>query len=218
MSPHLMYVTDPATCRLGVVDVALAAVEGGADIVQVRGARTDREALEIASSLSEKLRGAATVLVNERIDVAAAAGADGVHLKDGGLEPRDVREVARALGIAEPVVSVACHDAAALARAGRAGADHATIGPLHGTHGRAGLGVEAVTRLLEEVSGSLPRSVLLLGGVTDADAALASALGGAGSRVGLAAIRWFQDAAALSEVTRRARRLRSGLRFPGGLA
>lgn len=206
--PRLLYVTDPASCRWDVADVAAAAVEGGADAVQVRGARSDRELHDLALRIARAVRPAAAVIVNARFDVALAAGADGVHLKDDGLDARRVLQAALGAG-APPVfgVSVSTHDAAGLRRAAAEGATFATLGPLHDAPGKPGRGGAALAASLDEAraAGGLPPAVLLLGGVTSRDAILARSLRRGGERIGLAAIRWFQDAGSLKDVTARSR-------------
>ena len=68
----------------------------------------------------------ALLLVNDRLDVALAAGADGVHLPAAGVAPAEAR---RLLGPAA-VVGVSCHAAAEVAAARAAGATFATFSPI----------------------------------------------------------------------------------------
>jgi thiamine-phosphate pyrophosphorylase len=71
------------------------AVAGGATIVQLRGkAWTDREFLEVARRVLEELRPRLIpLIVNDRADIARAAGADGVHLGRTDLPVAAAREV-----------------------------------------------------------------------------------------------------------------------------
>jgi len=103
---------------------------------------------------------AAPLLVNDRADVALAAGADGVHLPARGLSPGH----ARSLGLR--VVGVSVHSAEAVARASREGADFAVFAPVYDTSGKRGRGEAA----LADACRAAPIPVLALGGVDETNA------------------------------------------------
>ena len=90
---RLMLVTDDRLVRgRDLVQLALAAERGGVTSVQLRlKAATPRELVTAARALTAALR--VPVFVNDRPDVAAAAGAAGVHLGPGDLPPRLARRV-----------------------------------------------------------------------------------------------------------------------------
>jgi thiamine-phosphate pyrophosphorylase len=207
-----MLVLDAATSRLPSHAVGEAAARGGVDAIHVRGCASDRAAFELTSRLVADLAGLPTrVVVNERFDIAVAAGAHGVHLKDRGLSPREVREAAHAIG-ARPgfLVAVAVHDDAGLRRAASTGADWCTLSPFRSAHGRAGLGEDGLRALLQGSHGADSACPwVLLGGVQEGDEAVAARLGPA--RWGLAAVRALQDAPSLAVVEARARRWRAGI-------
>jgi thiamine-phosphate pyrophosphorylase len=97
------------------------------------------------------------VFVNDRWDVAAAAGAEGVHLPESGLDPAVVR---RAWG---GCIGVSTHAVAALHRAGAA--DFATFGPVFATPSKLAYGPpQGVARLREAVAAS-PVPVIAIGGI-----------------------------------------------------
>lgn len=169
--------------------------EQGVEFIQLREKALPAGALwALADRMLLALRdqGATTkLLVNGRADIAAAAGAHGVHLTghDGELAPADVRAVFARAGLPPPVVSVSCHAVADVERAREAGADLLLFGPVFEKR----IGVEKVlhgvglTRLREAcaAAGSVP--ILALGGV---DAGNAAACLAEGAR-GIAAIRLF---------------------------
>lgn len=84
-------------------DVALAALEGGATAVQLRAPELDDEALlALAAGLAERCRAAGVLfVVNDRVKVAVASGADGAHVGQGDdlRGARDVLGPGRVLGI-----------------------------------------------------------------------------------------------------------------------
>jgi thiamine-phosphate pyrophosphorylase len=126
------------------------------------------------------------LLVNDRLDVALAAGADGVHLPSAGVPPADAR---RLLGAAA-IVGVSCHSAEDVRRARDGGASFATFGPVYDTPSKRPYGPPVGLPALREASG-LGLPLVALGGVTPARVAEARAAGASG----VAAIRAWLAAA-----------------------
>ena len=132
------------------------------------------------------------LLVNGRPDIAAAAGADGVHLtaKTGELTPGQVRQVFLGAGLPSCFVSVSCHTVQEVAAGCQAGADLILFGPVFEKR----VGTELVTaglglRHLSEACVLARRvPVLALGGVTEQNTPSCLAAGAAG----IAGIRLFQ--------------------------
>lgn len=117
----------------------------------------------------------ALLLVNDRIDVALAAGADGVHLPAAGVAPAEAR---RLLGPAA-VVGVSCHAAAEVAAALAGGATFATFSPIWDTPSKRAYGPPVgLAALAAAARQGLP--LVALGGVEPANAAEAFRAGAAG--------------------------------------
>lgn len=78
-----------------LVDLVGRAVAGGATLVQLREKTADtRTLVDLARALKTTLAGTGVpLLVNDRVDVALAAGADGVHLGQSDMDPRDARRL-----------------------------------------------------------------------------------------------------------------------------
>lgn len=110
---------------------ALAGVPPGAVALHLREKDMGgRELLALARALAAVCReGGQALLVNDRLDVALAAGAAGVHLPAAGVPPADARRMVGAAAL----VGVSCHSAADVVRAREGGASFATFGPVHDT-------------------------------------------------------------------------------------
>jgi thiamine-phosphate pyrophosphorylase len=163
--------------------------------IQVRApGAPGRELLAQVRALQGAVRDCGQLLVvNDRIDVALAAGADGVHLPSAGIPPADAR---RLLGEGR-LVGVSCHSPLDVARALAGGADFATFGPIFDTPSKRAHGPPVgLERLTEAARLGLP--LLGLGGVDLSNAASVVDAGASG----LAAIRAWMEADDPSAVVR----------------
>lgn len=129
----LYAIADVEACRtagLDVVDTARAFADAGAGLVQVRAKALDASALlDLAERLQRALAGSgATLVVNDRVDVAAAVGA-GVHLGQHDLPAVDAR---RLLG-PTAVIGRSTHTPAELARALDEPVSYVAYGPVFAT-------------------------------------------------------------------------------------
>jgi thiamine-phosphate pyrophosphorylase len=206
---RLYLITNSITCRITapgaggdrdicvVVEAALAGVPPGAMLVQLRARELGGGAL---LALARRLRAitagrGALLLVNDRLDVALAAGADGVHLPEHGLDVAAVRAVAGP----DFLVGVSRHSASDAAAAARAGADLIVCGPVWPTPSKPGavpLGLDALAQAAAGIAaGRTPARrahLFALGGVDAPERARAARAAGAH---GVASIRAFCAAA-----------------------
>ena len=130
------------------------------------------------------------LLINSRIDVALAVGADGVHLRSDDVSPRDVRHligrsVHCSLTTDHFLIAASCHTPADVHRA--KGADFAVFAPVFEKKDRPETHPAGLNALREACKAQIP--VLALGGVTPENAAACLEAGAAG----IAAIRLFQE-------------------------
>lgn len=159
-----------------------AFAEAGVTGFQVRDkTATTRELLVLAASVIELTAAYdACVIVDDRLDVAIAAGAHGVHLGASDLPLDEARRIADAVtpGL---IIGATCRDRAAVEEAAAAGADYAGFGPVFATTSKAGLpdplGVSAVT----EAAGVLP--LIAIGGISAESAEPVRAAGAHGVAV-----------------------------------
>lgn len=134
--PRLHVLTD-ATVGLGDLRTVDAALRAGAPVIQVRvKQRTTREHLDIARAIVMRCRAAGAVsIVNDRVDIALAAGADGVHL---GLDDLPI-DAARELAGDRLFIGGTARDPDTARALVAAGADYLGVGPTFATRTKDGL-------------------------------------------------------------------------------
>lgn len=143
--------------------VVAAALAGGVKAVQLREKdMPDPELLSLAWELRD-LTGhhGARLLINGRVDIALAVGADGVHL---GISTLGVAEARRLLG-PDRLIGYSAHGVAEAERAAAAGADFVTLGPVYHTPSKAAYGPPTGLTLLGEAARRLTIPLFALGGV-----------------------------------------------------
>lgn len=146
------------------------------------------------------------IIVNDRVDVALAAGADGVHLSEASIPPAEtVRWLRSSRAPRNFSVGVSCHSAAASIAAENAGANYIFFGPVYETPSKIGFGEPQGLDKLSEVCRSVPIPVLAIGGIAETNAAACIHAGASG----IAAIRLFQHTADPAAVQALLGRLRS---------
>lgn len=122
-----------------------------------------RDLVSLAAELrSLTKRYEASLLINDRIDVAIAVDADGVHLPASSFAAEDAR---RLLGT-ERIIGVSTHRPEEAAAAGRAGADFVVFGPVFETPSKQAYGSPAGLERLSETVRATSLPVLAIGGVT----------------------------------------------------
>jgi thiamine-phosphate pyrophosphorylase len=180
------------------VDVVRAAVEGGVDVVQLRAKGTSaRERYELGRELRAVTAEAGVpLLVNDRVDVARAVDADGVHLGDDDLPVDAARELLGADGVVGRSVSTV--EGARAAEA--AGADYLGVGAVFHTDSKdvreaeSELGLERV----REIAAATDLPFVGIGGVTVENAESVVAAGADGVAV-ISAITGATDPRAATE-------------------
>ena len=182
MSYELYVVTDEGLSRgcthLQITDLA---VKGGADVIQLRDKnRSGRELYEVACTIRDITAKAGVLfIVNDRLDIALASRADGVHIGQQDLPLAIVRSLAtRPFIIGVSVTSVR---EAVLAE--REGADYVAVSPVFTTGSKddagPGLGIEMVS----EISSAISIPVIGIGGINTENAGDVFTAGAAGVAV-----------------------------------
>lgn len=163
--PKIYPITDTSISGLSHRDQVKQLIEGGATLIQLREKRASpreflqdaREALRIAHSAGVK------IIINDRVDVALAIGADGVHL---GQTDMPVEAARRLLG-EDAIVGFSTHNVNQVEEAVRRSVDYLAFGPIFPTATKENpdpiVGLNELARI-KNLVGSLP--LVAIGGIT----------------------------------------------------
>lgn len=193
MKPIVCYVTDrKALGSTDSVENVLARIRAaaiaGVDWVQVR--ERDMPARELLALVRAACREKARIVVNDRLDVALAAGAGGVHLGGESLPAREVVRWCRSGNAsAEFLIGVSCHSIDEVRLAEGAGASYVFFGPVFDTPSKRPFGPPQGVARLTEACRAVRIPVIAIGGVNEENASECARAGAAG----FAAIRMFQE-------------------------
>ena len=171
LSPLYLITDRNQTNGRPLLDVVKAALEGGVRMIQLREKDlSGKELFNLAKELRELTNQfGAKLLVNDRIDVALAVGADGVHLGHQSISVQDARQVFKTSSlIPHPssfLVGVSTHSLEEALNAQSDGADFITFGPVYITPSKAAYGQPVGTDKLKEAAESVRIPVFALGGV-----------------------------------------------------
>jgi thiamine-phosphate pyrophosphorylase len=169
-----------ATAGRDVTSVALAAVRGGATMVQLRYKTGTSEVMQAAREVIEVLRPTGVpVIINDRIDLARALGAQGVHLGQGDTPAAEARAV---LGD-DAIVGLSITSPHQLKNVDPAVVDYLGAGPIFETGSKPDAAPPLGLEVLAEIAGGVRLPVAAIGGITEANAAAAIRAGADGLAV-----------------------------------
>jgi thiamine-phosphate pyrophosphorylase len=204
----LCYVTDrkglavsPERQSEALVEKIGSAARAGVDWIQLREKDLPGRALaELLGEAIGRVPAGCRILVNDRLDVACALSAGGVHLGEKSLSVEDARRLVR--GRTDFLVGASAHSLAAACSAEKAGADYLVFGPVYATPSKMQYGSPQGIDRLREVCRAVSLPVLAIGGITVENARACFDAGAAG----IAAIRLFAEAMDLAGVVKALRR------------
>jgi thiamine-phosphate pyrophosphorylase len=217
--PILCYVTDrrslPSSAENDLIEPLLEKIEfvaaAGVDWIQLRekdlsgrdSASLARQALRRVSKRATHVRAAIRIVVNDRLDVALAEQADGLHLGENSLAVEEANRLVRASHVAPTrprdfLIGVSTHSLEAAKSAVCAGADYIFFGPIFATPSKSAYGPPQGLERLAQVCDSVTIPVLAIGGITLENAPACFSIGASG----IAAIRLFQDSADPASIVR----------------
>jgi thiamine-phosphate pyrophosphorylase len=169
MGYDLYVVTDDRLSHgLGHVEVARRALRGGADVIQLRDKEMcARDLYEVALEIRELTRVAnALFIVNDRLDIALAVEADGVHLGQADLPLHAVRM------LVPPwfVIGVSASTLAEGLRAAQGGAHYIGLGPIFATDSKADAAPACGLDVLSELRSRTRTPIVAIGGISHENA------------------------------------------------
>lgn len=222
-APIVCYVTDRKA--LGTGDVAVTAVSGavraaiqaGVDWVQIREKDLPgrqllvlvRETVIEAGEVEKQGLAIARIYVNDRLDVALAAGAAGIHLGGDSVPVADVVSWRRSGNAPrEFAIGVSCHSLESAREAEESGADYVFFGPIFDTPSKREFGPPQGPERLQQTCQALRVPVIAIGGINETNARDCVRAGAAG----IAAIRLFQENAGLEKLETFIRTLKNPMR------
>jgi len=202
----LCYVTDrkalpgsPAGQLRSITLKIKDAERAGVDWIQIR--EKDLHARSLYALVREVMPGCLSkpcISVNDRLDVALAAGAHGVHLGEESLQVADARRFLERTPVDGFLFGVSAHSVKSVEQAEADGADYVIFGPVFRTPSKLAYGLPHGLQQLAVACRAVSIPVLAIGGITVENALQCAEAGAAG----VAAIRLFQDADDLEAVVR----------------
>ncbi len=161
-------VTDSGLSRSGTLHDVRRAVDAGCVIVQYREkAGSTRAMIEEARAIGDITRGRALFIVNDRVDVALAVDADGVHV---GQDDMPYGLARRLLGPGK-IIGVTVHDVAEAVEAERLGADYVGLSPIFATSTKDDAGAACGIAVIADVRERIGIPIVAIGGISKANVA-----------------------------------------------
>ncbi len=184
---RLIVITDAALAEpRSIAEVVHRALAAGTPAVQLRdknatASQLYQQALRLRDLTSDYL---ALLFINDRLDVALAAGADGVHLGPHDLPVAAARAAASRAGRDNLLIGTSTDDPDRARQAARDGADYIGCGAVFGTTSKSELGDERIgTRRLAQVVESVQIPVVGIGGIDHDNIQEVARTGAAGAAV-----------------------------------
>ncbi len=156
------FITDSKLSRAGNLSDVKNAIAAGVKVVQYRDKYSDtkqmyEEALKLKSICKN-----VTFLVNDRLDIALAVDADGVHLGNGDMP----YALARKLLGKNKIIGLTVHSLREAKEAQRLGADYIGISPIFGTKTKTDAGMPVGLRLIEKIRKQVSIPIIAIGGIS----------------------------------------------------
>jgi len=160
------FITDAKLSRAGNLSDVQNAVAAGVEVVQYRCKEGSTRELFAEAGNLKKLCTGTLFLINDRVDIALAVGADGVHL---GQEDLPLPVARKVLG-QERIIGMTVHSLEKARQAETEGADYLGLSPIFITQTKMDAGPPAGIQLIEQIKSAVKIPVVAIGGINLANA------------------------------------------------
>ncbi len=160
------FITDSKLSRAGNVSDVQNAVAAGVEVVQYRRPDASTAELFAEAVVLRKLCCRTLFLINDRVDIAQAVEADGVHLGQEDL----LLPAARQLLGKEKIIGLTVHSLAEARQAEAAGADYLGVSPIFTTQTKTDAGRPAGIQLIRQIKSAVKIPLVAIGGINLANA------------------------------------------------
>jgi len=173
--PKLYAISDRSLANLSNVEIAQQLIDGGARLIQLRDKEaTAKELFDAAREILPLTRAVGgRLIINDRVDVALTAEADGVHLGQEDLTVEEAREI---LG-PDRIIGISTHNRSQFEAALRTSADYIAVGPVFATTSKENPDPVVGLEMLREVRALTDRPIVAIGGIDHSKAAEVLAAG-----------------------------------------
>ncbi len=163
LNVRLCMLVSDRLCPRGAGPLVQAALQGGVDMVQLREKQMpDNRLIDLARRMRDWTAAAgALLIINDRPDIAALVGADGVHVGQHDLSPHEVRRIVGG----DRLVGVSTHTIEQARQAVLDGADYLGVGPVFPSQTKEFSDLAGVA-LVEQVAAEITRPWFAIGGIT----------------------------------------------------
>jgi thiamine-phosphate pyrophosphorylase len=157
------FITDSNLSRKGIISDVNDAIKAGCKIIQYREKNKDFDTMVYeAKSLKKKCKDKAIFLINDRLDVALAIDADGIHIGKADVSFKDVRKL---LGD-KKIIGISIDNVKEAIDAEIAGADYVGLGPIFETSTKKDAGSPCGIKMLKNVRKNIMIPIVAIGGIT----------------------------------------------------
>ncbi|MDP2904766.1 MAG: thiamine phosphate synthase [Candidatus Omnitrophota bacterium] len=160
------FITDARLSRAGIISDVRNALAAGVEVVQYRNKESCSLDLYAEARELRRLCRDVIFLINDRLDIALAVGADGVHLGQDDLSYWPARKI---LG-KKKIIGLTVHSLVEAQRAERLGADYVGVSPIFKTRTKADAGRPVGIKLIAQIKKKVKIPVIAIGGINLANA------------------------------------------------
>ena len=156
------FITDSKLSKAGNISDVKNAVAAGVEVVQLREKNISTKAFYLEALELRQLCANTLLIINDRVDVALAVDADGVHLGQDDLPYYAARKL---LG-ANKIIGITVHDVEEAKEAAKMGADYLGVSPIFATATKPDAGKPSGIMLIQEIKKVISIPLIAIGGIT----------------------------------------------------